>query len=101
MVAFATFNGTTVANFVVALCEVYLGLILLYVLITVALNFGLRPPYSRWFDTLMNFLRDVCDPYLGLFRRFIPPIGAIDLSPMIAIIMLIIIERILVGILGG
>jgi YggT family protein len=101
MLAFATFNGNSVASFVVALCEVYLALIFLYILITVALNFGLRPPYSRWFDALMTFLRDVCEPYIGIFRRFIPPIGMIDLSPMIAIIALVIVEQIVVGILGG
>jgi YggT family protein len=101
MVSFASFDGSTVASFVAALCEVYIALIFLYILITVALNFGLRPPYSRWFDTLMNFLRDVCEPYIGVFRRFIPPVGMIDLSPMIAIIMLVIIEQVVVGILGG
>jgi YggT family protein len=101
MLAFATFDGNSVASFLIALCEVYLGLIFLYILITVALNFGLRPPYSRWFDGFMKFLREICDPYLGLFRRFIPPMGMIDLSPMIAIITLVIVEQVLVSILGG
>ena len=40
----------------------------------------------------MNFLRDICDPYLRLFRKFIPPIGMLDLSPMVAIFVLYIVE---------
>ena len=34
-------------------------------------------------EILKRFLYDVCDPYLRLFRRFIPPLGPLDLSPMI------------------
>ena len=45
----------------------------------------------------MNFLRDVCEPYLKIFRRFIPPIGMFDLTPMIAIIVLYIVQTIVVN----
>ena len=48
---------------------------------------GVRPPYSRWTDAILNFLRDVCEPYLKIFRRFIPAIGMFDFSPIIAIIL--------------
>ena len=61
-------------------------------------SLGLRPPYSRWYmDAIMNFLRDVCEPYLKIFRRFIPPIGMFDLTPMIAIIVLYIVQTIVVN----
>lgn len=33
-------------------------------------------------------LAGICEPYLEIFRRFIPPLGMIDLSPIIAIIVL-------------
>ena len=46
----------------------------------------MRLPYARWSDAILTFLRDVCEPYLRLFRRLIPPIGMFDFSPMIAII---------------
>ena len=48
-------------------------------------SFGLRPPYSRWSDAVLSFLRDVSEPYLRIFRKFIPPIGMFDLSPIVAI----------------
>jgi len=35
-----------------------------------------------------RFLKKVCEPYLGIFRKFIPPIGMIDISPIVAIFML-------------
>ncbi|MED3660328.1 YggT family protein [Ureibacillus sp. FSL K6-8385] len=40
-----------------------------------------------------QFLEKLCEPYLGFFRRFIPPIGMIDFSPIIALIALSFIER--------
>lgn len=35
-----------------------------------------------------RFLEKVCEPYLGIFRKFIPNIGMIDISPIVAIFML-------------
>jgi YggT family protein len=60
-----------------------------------------RPPYSRWTDLVLNFLRDVCDPYLRLFRRIIPTVGMFDFSPIIAIFVLYIVDRVVVGVIGG
>jgi YggT family protein len=77
-----------IANYVDALFEVYIILILLYIVFNLLFSFGVRLPYSRWSDALLNFLRDVCEPYLRIFRRFIPPIGMIDITPMIGIILL-------------
>lgn len=35
-----------------------------------------------------QFLARICEPYLEQFRRFIPPIGMIDISPIVAILVL-------------
>ena len=53
-------------------------------------------PYARWTDSVLNFLRDVSEPYLRVFRRLIPSIGMIDLSPMVAIIVLYVVRTLLV-----
>jgi YggT family protein len=90
-----------IANYVQALFLVYILLIFVYILLNMMLSLGLRPPYSRWFEAVMNFLRDVCEPYLRIFRRFIPPIGMFDLTPMIAIILLYILQSIVVGLIRG
>jgi YggT family protein len=90
-----------VANYVNALFEVYILLIFLYILVTLLFSFGLRLPYARWSDVVLNFLRDVCEPYLRIFRRFIPPIGMFDLTPMIAIIVLYFVRTIVVNAIAG
>ena len=90
-----------IANYVQALLLVYILLIFVYILLNMMFSLGLRPPYSRWSDAVMNFLRDVCEPYLRIFRRFIPPIGMFDLTPMIAIILLYIVQTIVVNAIRG
>jgi YggT family protein len=44
-------------------------------------------PNIDWMQQIVGFLSPVTDPYLNLFR-FVPPIGSIDLSPIIAIFAL-------------
>ncbi|MGI8572690.1 MAG: YggT family protein [Solirubrobacteraceae bacterium] len=90
-----------IANYVSALVEVYILLILLYILLNLMFSFGLRIPYSRWSDAILGFLRDVCEPYLRVFRRLIPPIGQIDITPMIAILVLVILGRIITSAISG
>jgi YggT family protein len=90
-----------IAKYVGALFEVYIVLIFAYILLNLLFSFGVRPPYSRWSEAVLNFLRDVSEPYLRLFRRFIPPMGAFDLSPMIAIIVLYILSSLLGNAIRG
>lgn len=45
---------------------------------------------SSWVPPLREskvgqFVGSIVEPYLGFFRRFIPPIGMIDISPIVAI----------------
>ena len=77
-----------VAQFLSALLTVYILLIFAYILTSLIFSFGGRIPYSKWSSAVLGFLRDVCEPYLGLFRRFIPPIGPVDVSPIVAILFL-------------
>ncbi|MHB8659011.1 MAG: YggT family protein [Solirubrobacteraceae bacterium] len=100
MVVLALTRGD-VANYVSALFEIYGLLILIYILVNLLISFGLRPPYSRVTDAVLSFLRDVSEPYLRIFRRFLPPMGMFDLSPIIAIILLGIVGSVLVGLIRG
>jgi len=97
----AATGRTDIANYVSALFEVYIVLIFVYILLQLLLSFGMKIPYARWTDALMNFLRDVSEPYLRLFRRFIPTMGMFDLSPMIAIIVLYVVRTIVVNAIAG
>jgi YggT family protein len=84
-----------VSNYVGDLFSVYIIVIFLYILLNMMFQFGLRPSYSRWLDVLLDFLRDCSEPFLRLFRRFLPMLGGLDLSPMVAIIVLIVLRGIL------
>ena len=92
---------TEIADFVSALITVYTLIILAYIVINLLFAFGARPGYYRWLDTILTFLRDVAEPYLRIFRRFIPPIGPLDLSPIVAILVLQIVGGIIVGLIEG
>ncbi len=83
-------TATSVQRFVDTFIYVYILLIFAYVLTSLV-----RLPYRPWLNRMQRFLYDVCDPYLRLFRRFIPPFGPLDLSPMIAVISLIVLQQIL------
>jgi uncharacterized protein YggT (Ycf19 family) len=55
-------------------------------------------PYSL--HRVQRFLDDVCEPYIRLFRRLLPSVGPLDLSPMVAIITLILVQRLLIELIG-
>ena len=82
-------TATSVQRFVSVFVGVYVLLILAYV-ITSFVRAGASPTLER----VRQFLYDVCEPYLRLFRRFIPPLGPLDLSPIVAVFSLYILERV-------
>src|SRR5687768_915428 len=86
--------GSSLAQFVRVFIFVYTLLILAYIITS-----WIRLPYSPTLNRIQRFLYDVCDPYLRLFRRVVPPLGPLDLSPMLAVISLLIFQQILNAIL--
>jgi YggT family protein len=90
-----------VADYVNTLVLVYLVLIF----IRIIMSWIPRIPYNRFLDMVLGFVRDVTDPYLNLFRRFIPPVrmgpGALDLSPIVATFLLIIVGSIVASAIRG
>jgi YggT family protein len=101
MTIFAALTRDDIANYVSALITVYTLLIFAYVLSSLIFSFGVRVPYSRWSDAILRFLRDVCEPYLRIFRRFIPLIGPMDISPIVGIVLLQIVGSIVVNAIRG
>jgi YggT family protein len=90
-----------VADYVAALFIVYVILIFARIVI----SFIPRMPYRPWLRSVLDFVTETTDPYLNFFRRFLPPIGgggfALDLSPMIGLIVLFVAEGIVVGLIRG
>lgn len=100
MMVFASAR-TEVADFLSSLLLVYLLCIIGYVIMQLAFSLGARIPYSRWTRAIMDFLSDVAEPYLRIFRRLGLQIGPLDLSPIVAIIALQIVGGIVVGLVRG
>jgi YggT family protein len=90
-----------IGNYVGDLFSVYIALILIYIITNLVLSFGARPGYSRTLDVVLGFLRDVSEPFLRIFRRFIPSMGGIDLSPILALITLYVVRAIVVNLISG
>lgn len=90
-----------VADYVSALFLVYIVLIFINVLI----SWVPRMPYNRWLRAFLDFVTETTNPYLNLFRRVLPPIGgggfALDLSPIIGVIVLFILQGLVVGLIQG
>jgi len=72
--------------------SVYILLIFVYVLTS-----WIKLPYSL--NPVQRFLRDVCEPYLRLWRRILPSFGPLDLSPIVAFFGLIVLREIVNNVL--
>ena len=100
MILLAT-TRSSIGDYVQGLFTVYIVILFIYILLNIMFSLGVRPPYSRVSDAILGFLRDVSEPYLRVFRRFIPTIGQIDLSPMLAIIVLYFAQSLVVSAIRG
>lgn len=93
---------TDIAGYLSALIYVYTLLIVAHIVVQLLFAFGVRPPYSRFTDAVLTFLRDVCEPYLRIFRRIVPMAGMLDFSPIVAILVLTLVNAVIVeGIIRG
>jgi YggT family protein len=101
MTLYLAITRDDVADYVNTLVLVYLVLIFIRIL----MSWIPRMPYNRYLAALLQFVTDVTDPYLNLFRRFLPPVrmgpGALDLSPIVATLVLIVVSSIVVGLIRG
>jgi YggT family protein len=101
MTTLLAIDRVDVANYVNAVFLVYFILIFIRIL----LSWIPRMPYYPWLRASVDFIHQVVDPYLNIFRRVIPPLGgggmAIDISPILAIILLSIVWRVVVSVIHG
>lgn len=93
----AAIGREEIASYVNALFLVYIALIF----VRVVLSWIPRLPYNPILRGIVEFVGETTDPYLQLFRRILPPVGAggmgLDLSPMIGLIVLYILRAVIVG----
>lgn len=93
-----------VAQYVSSLFTVYIILIFARIVLSWIITFRGSLPYNQPTQVLVGFLESSVDPYLNLFRRFLPPVGlggmGLDLSPIVGVIVLILAQGIVVGLIN-
>ncbi len=101
MTILATTVREQIGGFLLALIQVYVILIIAYILTQLFFGFGGRVPYNRALNAVLEFLNQTVGPYLNVFRRFIPPLGPIDLSPIVGILLLQIVGGLIARAIRG
>jgi YggT family protein len=90
-----------VADYLDTLITIYVVLILIRIIV----SWFRSIPYHPVLSAVLRFVDDVTNPYLNLFRRFLPPVrfgpAALDLSPIVAIFVLLIVGGIAVDLVRG
>ncbi len=86
---------TTAETFIRVFFYVYIIIIFVYIL-----SSWIPLPYSPTLSRIQRFLYDVCEPYLRLFRRVLPPLGPVDLSPIVGVIALVVVEQLILRLLA-
>jgi YggT family protein len=89
-----------IADLVNALFNVYSLCIIAYIVVSFVFSLGARVPYNRVFNAVMEFLRDVSEPFLRIFRRLGLRAGPIDFSPIVALIVLRLVQSVIVGLIA-
>ncbi len=89
-------TASSLQRFVDAFTAIYILCILGYVLLS-----WIQLPYSSVAATLQRFLDEVVRPYLNIFRRLLPTLGPIDLSPIVAVLVLVIAAQVVNALIGA
>jgi YggT family protein len=101
MSVYLAITRADVADYISTLTVVYLVLIFIRILT----SWIPRMPYNRFLSAFLQFVSDVTDPYLNLFRRFMPMVrmgpGALELSPIVATIVLILVSGLVTAAIRG
>jgi YggT family protein len=82
--------ATSLAQFL----QIYIVLLIIRILLTWF-------PTVEWGTAPFSWLSQITDPYLNLFRSIIPPLGGMDFSPMLAILLLQVVSGVIPGLLGS
>ena len=100
MTTLAALTRGDIADYVAALIFVYIVLIIANVILSWVQQF--RPiPYNLTLRAVLGFIEETTNPYLNLFRAFVPRIGPLDISPIVAILVLSIVGGLVVGLIRG
>ena len=87
--------ASSLQQFVRVFAWIYVLMIFVWVLLS-----WIRLPYSRTTAAVQQFLDDVVRPYIRLFRR-LPTLGPLDLSPIVAVVVLLVAAELVSNLIGA
>ena len=82
---------------VLIVLNLYTYVIIAAVIASWLVGFGVVNTYNQFARTVLRTLHALTEPVFGPLRRIIPPIGGLDLSPMIALLLIIFLQRWIIG----
>jgi YggT family protein len=88
--------ASSLQSFVTVFVSIYILCIFAWVLLS-----WIQLPYSTVASSLQRFLDEVVRPYIGLFRGRIPTLGPLDLSPIVAVIVLLVAAQVVNALIGA
>ena len=77
--------------------ELYTYVIIAAVVASWLVGFGVINAYNQYARALLRALHALTEPVFGPIRRILPPLGGLDLSPMIALLIIIFLQRWIAG----
>lgn len=83
------------------LTKIVYNLFQLYFILIVLRIFLTWIPNIDWYQQPLKTVRQMTDVYLDIFRKFIPPIGMIDFSPIVALLVLQILQVLVVNLISS
>jgi len=88
--------ASSLQSFVTVFVTIYILCIFAWVLLS-----WIHLPYSTVAGSLQRFLDEVVRPYIGLFRGRIPTLGPLDLSPIVAVVVLLVAAQVVNALIGA
>ncbi len=82
--------------YLAAFIKIFFDILSFLIIVRVLLSWFPNRPHNAFFD----FIMDVTNPVLNFFKRIIPPIGMIDISPIVALIVLDLLRTLLLALLN-
>lgn len=66
---------------------IYKWILIIWVIMSWLVAFNVINTYSQFVSTLMEFLYRATEPVLRPIRRFMPDLGNVDISPLVALLL--------------
>jgi YggT family protein len=81
-----------VITVVIAILDIYWWLVIIQAVISWLIAFNIINTYSRPVALVLDFLYRITEPALRPIRRFVPPLGGLDISPVLLLLIIWLVE---------